>query len=81
MKNTIAKYSICDEDIYNFDETGFIMGVISTGMVVTSSDGRAKAKKIQPGNREWVTVVQAVNSVGYAVPPYIIVAGKNHLDS
>jgi hypothetical protein len=26
-------------------------------------------------------VVQAVNSVGYAVPPYIIVAGKNHLDS
>jgi hypothetical protein len=50
-------------------------------MVVTSSDGRAKVKIIQPGNREWVTVVQAVSSVGYAVPPYIIVAGKNHLDS
>jgi hypothetical protein len=81
VKNTIAKYSICEADIYNFDETGFMMGVISTGMVVTSSDGRAKAKKIQPGNREWVTVVQAVNSVGYAVPPYIIVAGKNHLGS
>jgi hypothetical protein len=57
VKNTIAKYSICEADIYNFDETGFMMGVISTGMVVTSSDGRAKAKKIQPGNREWVTVV------------------------
>jgi hypothetical protein len=81
VRNTIAKYRICDEDIYNFDETGFMMGVISTGMVVTSSDGRAKAKKIQPGNREWVTVVQAVSSVGYAVPPFIIVAGKNHLDS
>lgn len=81
VKNTIAKYSICEADIYNFDETGFMMGVISTGIVVTSSDGRAQAKKIQPGNREWVTVVQAVNSVGYAVPPYIIVAGKNHLDS
>ena len=76
MKNTIAKYSICDADIYNFDETGFMMGVISTGMVVTSSDGRAKAKTIQPGNREWVTVVQAVSSVRYTVPPYIIVAGK-----
>src|SRR5882757_6029730 len=58
-----------------------MMGVISTGMVVTSFDGRARAKKIQPGNREWVTVVQAVNSTGYAIPPYIIVAGKNHLDS
>jgi hypothetical protein len=50
-------------------------------MVVISSDGRAKAKKIQPGNREWVTVVQAVNSMGYAIPPYIIAAGKNHLES
>ena len=56
-----------------------MMGVISTGMVVTSSEGRAKAKKIQPGNREWVTVIQAVNSLGWAVPPFIIVAGKNHL--
>ena len=58
-----------------------MMGVISTGMVVTSSDGRTQAKKTQPGNREWVTVVQAVSSVGYTVPPYIIMAGKNHLDS
>jgi hypothetical protein len=46
VKNTIAKSWICEADIYNFDETGFMMGVISTGMVVTSSDGRAKAKKI-----------------------------------
>jgi hypothetical protein len=81
VRNTIAKYRVCDKDIYNFDETGFMMGVISTGMVVISSDGRAKAKTIQPGNREWVTVVQAVSFVGYAVPRYVIVAGKNHLDS
>ena len=57
VRNTIAKYAIVDADIYNFDETGFMMGQISTGMVVTSSDGRAQAKKIQPGNREWVTVI------------------------
>jgi hypothetical protein len=81
VRNTIAKYQICNEDIYNFDETGFMIGVISTGIVVTSSDRQAKAKKIQPGNREWVTVVQAVNSVGYVVLLFIIIAGKNHLDS
>jgi hypothetical protein len=57
------------------------MGVISTAMVVTSSDGHAKAKKIQPGNREWVTVIQGVNSQGWTVPPFIVVAGKNHLGS
>ena len=35
LENTIAKYGIVDADIYNFDETGFMMGVISTAMVVT----------------------------------------------
>ena len=81
VRNTIAKYGIHDADIYNFDETGFMMGVISTATVVTSSDGRSKAKKVQPGNREWVTVIQGVNSQGWTVPPFIVVAGKNHLAS
>lgn len=81
VRNTIAKYGIQDADIYNFDETGFMMGQISTGTVVTSSERLAQAKKIQPGNREWVTVIQAVSSTGYAIPPFVIFAGKNHLES
>ena len=77
----IAKHAIAESDIYNFDETGFMMGVISTATSVTSSDGRVKAKKLQPGSREWVTVIQGVNSQGWTVPPFVIVAGKNHLSS
>ena len=46
-----AKHGILDDDIYNFDETSFMMGIIYTGMVVTSSNGR-KAKLAQPSNRE-----------------------------
>ena len=47
-----AKYSILNCDFYNFDETGFIMGIIRPGMVVTRSDRVGKPKAIQPGNRE-----------------------------
>ncbi|KAL0938518.1 fot5 transposase [Colletotrichum truncatum] len=57
VKNTIAKYGIADADIYNFDETGFMMGVIASGMVVTSAERRSNTKMTQPGNREWVTVI------------------------
>ena len=81
VRNTIAKYGICDEDIYNFDETGFMMGIISTAMVVTSSDGCTNARRMQPGNRKWATVIPGVNSQGWTVPPFVIVAGKNHLTS
>jgi hypothetical protein len=52
MRNTIAKYGIANADIYNFNETGFIMGQITASMVVTNSDRRGKPKLAQSGNRE-----------------------------
>ena len=57
------------------------MGIISTVIVVTSSDRQAKAKKVQPGNREWVIVIQGVSSQGWVVLPFVIIVGKNHLTS
>jgi hypothetical protein len=76
VRNIQAKYGILEDDIYNFDETGFMMGIIFAGMVVTTSEGRTKAKLAQPGNREWGTVIQGVNARGWAIPPFIILATK-----
>lgn len=52
VQNIKAKYGILDDNIWNFDETGFMMGQISSVLVVTSSEGRGRAKLVQPGNRE-----------------------------
>ena len=78
VRNTVAKYGILEEDFHNFDETGF-MGMISTTMVVTSSDRHGKPTLAQPGDREWVSVIQSINSRGKAIPPFIIIAGQYHL--
>jgi hypothetical protein len=64
MSNTIAKYGIRSNDIYNIDETGFLMGMIASGMVITGTDRHRKPKSVQPGNREWITVIQAINADG-----------------
>ena len=79
VRNVKAKYGIVEDDIYNFDETGFMMGIIFVGMVVTTSDGLSSAKLAQPGNREWATVIQGVNALGWAIPPFIILAAQYHL--
>jgi hypothetical protein len=34
---------------------------------------------VQLGNREWITVIQAINAEGWAIPPFIIGAGQYHL--
>jgi hypothetical protein len=81
VENVVKKYGINEADIYNFDETGFMMGVISSCTVVTSAERRGRPKLVQQGNREWVTVIQGINSQGWGIPPYIIVAGQYHLSS
>ena len=43
IQNIKAKHGILDNDIYNFDKTSFIIGIIFAGIVIISSDGR-KAK-------------------------------------
>ncbi len=81
VRNTIGKYGIQEEDIYNFDEAGFMMGVIATAKVVTSSESRNRPKTAQPGNREWVSIIQGVNSYGWSIPPFIIFKGQCHLSA
>jgi hypothetical protein len=81
IEETKAKYGICDDDVYNFDEAGFMMGKITTQLVVTGSERRGRPKSIQPGNREWVTAIAAINAAGWSVPPFIILAGQYHLSA
>jgi hypothetical protein len=74
-----AKYSVVDGDFYNFDETGFPIGMITPGMVITRADRRGRVKGIQPGNREWATAIICVNGEGWDVPLFLVVQGVNHL--
>jgi hypothetical protein len=81
VQKTINEYGVLDNDIYNFDETGFQMGVASTSKVVTRSDRRNRPVVIQPGNREWATVIECINATGWSVDPMVIFEGKVHISS
>lgn len=79
FSNMRAKYGIQDCDLYNFDETGFMMGMVCSSMVVTRADRHGKGKAIQPGNREWATAITCVSGDGFDVPPFLLVQGRCHL--
>jgi hypothetical protein len=81
IANTVAKYGIRSDDMWNFDETGFMMSIIQSGMVVTGSEREGRPKSVQPGNREWITAIQAINAEGQLIPPFIIFAGQYHLSN
>jgi hypothetical protein len=79
VQRSTIQYGILPDDIYNFDETGFAMGLIATARVVTRADTDSRGKLLQPGNREWVTTIESINTLGWALPPCIIFKGKNHI--
>ncbi|EED14184.1 conserved hypothetical protein [Talaromyces stipitatus ATCC 10500] len=79
VRDIISEYGILPEDIYNFDETGFAMGLCATAKVITGSDRYAQPKLLQPGNREWVTAIEATNSTGWALPSYMIFKAKKNV--
>jgi hypothetical protein len=79
--NTVQKYGILPEDTYNFDETGFALGIASTSRVVTASDRRGKPPQLQPGDREWVTAIETINTSGWYLPPMVIFKGKVHIST
>ena len=81
VAETRQTYGVLDQDIYNFDETGFAMGVAATSKVVTSSDRVGRAVTIQPGNREWVTAIECINASGWCLPLFVILSGKAHQSS
>lgn len=64
-----TKYGIQDANLYNFDETGFIMGVICHGLVGMRSDD----------NLEWATVIICTNWEGWSIPPFLVVEGQLEL--
>lgn len=80
VQNTIQKYGIIPADIWNFDETGFAMGVTSSQYIICSAEYHGKRKVLQAGSREWVTVVEAINAEGGILPPYLILKGKVFLE-
>ena len=64
MQIILMQHGIALEDFHNFDETGYAMGLMATAKVVTRAEMTGQAFLVQPGNREWVTSIEFINSTG-----------------
>jgi len=76
-----AKYGIQDDDVHNFDESGFQMGVVGSMKVVNGAERRVRLEMAQRGDRGWVTIIQGICTAGYEIPPFIIYKGMIHISA
>jgi hypothetical protein len=82
LEAAIQQWGIAPEDIANYDETGFSVGVSGTQWVVTTARNRKKTLyQADPDNRQHLTSVECILVSGEVLPPFIIVTGANVLES
>ena len=79
--DTKIKYGVYNNDIYNFNETGFQIGIISSMKVVIGSERHIRPNLIQPGDWEWVTVIQSICTTGYTTLLFIIYKGRVYISA
>ena len=76
VQKTIEKWGIASDDIFNFDESGFAMGIGTTQKIITSAEYHGKRALLQAGNREWVTSIECIRASGSVLPPLFVFKGK-----
>ncbi|EED23387.1 conserved hypothetical protein [Talaromyces stipitatus ATCC 10500] len=79
LELAIQQYKIRPQNLWNFDETGFIVGQGKDEAVVTAYPKTSK-RVSSLSSRESITVVEGINAEGKIIPPLLIPKGKVHLE-
>ena len=76
----IEKYRITAENIYNFDEKGFLMGLGRIVKRIMTKDalksGRVTKSK-QDGSREFLSCLACISAIGKWIPPLLVYKGDS----
>jgi hypothetical protein len=76
VRKTFDKHNIDLRNVYNMDESGFSIGKIAATRVIIDKRLRSKYQA-QPGQQEWVSVVECICADGSSVAPLVIFRGEN----
>ena len=78
VKRVIREKVITELDVWNMDETGFRIGCGKAQLVVTMDPNKPLCM-IDPDNRNYITSVECIGSLGETIPPMLLISGVNIL--
>lgn len=75
LARKIHQYDIQAEDIYNMDEKGFLIGILTKGKRIFSKQRYKRGglkQRLQDGNWEWITTIACICADGSKLSPALI---------
>ena len=76
LGKVIAEFNITPENIYNMDESGFVIGEKRPGRCIINAQVRQEFQA-KGGRQEWVSVIECVCADGTVVSPLVIFRAEN----
>ncbi|EED23505.1 conserved hypothetical protein [Talaromyces stipitatus ATCC 10500] len=79
INRNIEQYNLQPNQIYNMDEKGFAIGIMTSQKRVFSRRLYEKKFKqfLQDGNREWITTIACIRADGTVISPVLIYMAKS----
>lgn len=79
MTEAVEKYYITADNIYNWDEKGFLIGLgsfIQRIMTLEAYNSARIRHASQDGNREFISLFACISATGKALRPALIYSGE-----
>ena len=74
-----VEYGIHDNDMYNMNKNEYIMGIVGSSKVVFLKY-QIQTFENQPKNREWSSLLEAIDTTSQQLPLFIILKDKKWKD-
>ncbi|XMA13656.1 hypothetical protein WAI453_006447 [Rhynchosporium graminicola] len=76
----IMSHGITPGRIWNFDESGFRVGMAKGETVYVPEDAADDIYQTHPEKRKQVTVIEGICADGREIPPFVIIEGKYYME-
>ena len=77
--DTKIEYNVKDNDAWNMDKTGTLMGYAYNTKVIILW-GRTTNFKTINGSKEWVSQIDCISMEGMTIPPFLVFKGHTHTE-
>ncbi|EDN03560.1 predicted protein [Histoplasma mississippiense (nom. inval.)] len=80
LQEKIKQYDILPQNTYNFDEKGFLLGLLRTLKRIVSIEALKRKHTIgavQDGSREFISLLAGICADGTTIPPALIYRGES----
>ena len=80
LTRIINEYEIQKESIFNFNEKDVLINITSAMKIIKKVKDHRRFKT-QSGNRELITIIEAVNAIDWAISPTLVFKEKHYRSS